>query len=344
MCQSAEENLSRFCYPLPPEIPLSDASVLFVVGPTAVGKSALALHLAQRFDGEIVSADSRQVYRFMDIGTAKPSAQDQARVRHHLIDVLDPDEQFNLAAFLDMAPRAIGDIQGRGKIPIVTGGTGQYVWALLEGWQVPHVPPNNQLRQELAEVAKSEGADALHGRLRDVDQDAASRIEPRNLRRVIRALEIYHTTHLSPSTVRRKARTPYSSLIIGLTTSREELYNRIDRRVEKMLETGLVEEVRELIRRGYPSDLSCMSSMGYKEIALYLAGELTLEKASQRIKYGTHHFARHQYAWFRPGDPRIRWLKISPEVNLQAESMVERVLRRGLGCGKMASTSEEKVQ
>ena len=331
------------CFP-PFQVPPADPPLLAIVGPTAVGKSALAVHLALRFNGEIISADSRQIYRSMDIGTAKPSPEDRQQVRHHLIDILDPRQEFSLAEFLELAHEAIQDVHTNRKLPIVTGGTGQYVWALLEGWQVPHVPPNIQLRQELQETAAREGAGALYQKLCDVDPEIASTIDQRNLRRLIRVLEIYHGTGMPPSTLRQKQQPPYSPLIIGLTMEREALYRTIDRRVDQMVENGLVEEVRSLIDMGCSPSLPCMSSMGYKETFLYLKSELTLEEATRRIKHGTHRFARHQYAWFRPGDPRICWLQASRGVFQTAEGLVHAFLREGSGRGTIASTSEEKPQ
>ncbi len=323
--------------------------LIVILGPTAVGKSNLALRLALAFNGEIVNADSRQVYRLMDIGTAKPSLEDQGQVPHHLIDILNPDQEFSLALFLELAHQAIQDIHRRGKLPIATGGTGQYIWALLEGWQVPHAPPNARLRQELEEKAKQGGTEALYKRLSEIDPETASRVDPRNLRRVIRALEIYHSTGKAPSAVRRKQPPPYHRLIIGLTTTREDLYRRIDRRVDEMLEKGLVAEVHDLLRMGYSSASPCMSSMGYREIALHLRGEFTLEEAARRIKYETHRFARHQYAWFRLSDPRIHWLEVGPDLDLEAEALVkeflnacpERSRRESHECGRIPSTTEE---
>ena len=302
-----------------------------------MGKSSLAVHLAGSFDGEIVNADSRQVYRFMDIGTAKPFLEDRAKVRHHLIDVLDPDQEFSLAMFLELARQSIQDIHNRDKLPIVAGGTGQYIWALLEGWQVPHVPPDPELRQELEEEARQEGAGTLHQRLREIDPETASRTDPRNVRRVIRALEIYYATDAPPSTFRSKKPPPYHPFILGLTADRETLYRSIDHRVEEMLEKGLTGEVADLLRMGYSSELPSMSSMGYKEIALYLRGEFTLEKAAQRIKYETHRFARHQYAWFRLRDPRIHWLQFGHDANFQAGALVGAFL----SCVKIASATGE---
>ena len=309
-----------------------------------MGKSGLALTLARAFNGEIISADSRQVYRFMDVGTAKPSAEDQAKIRHHLIDILDPDKDFSLALFLDMAHEAIQAVHARGKLPIVVGGTGQYVWALVEGWQVPHVPPDQRLRQELEERAKREGPDSLHQTLYEIDAETASKINPCNVRRVIRALETYYATGVAPSTLRRKQAPCYPHLIIGLTTSRENLYSMIDRRVDDMMEAGLVHEVCSLLKMGYSTELPCMSSMRYRETALHLMGELTLEEASQRIKYETHRFARRQYAWFRLKDPRIHWLEVNDNPGPLAEALVKGFLIESLGCGTIAPTTEENAQ
>ena len=309
-----------------------------------MGKSGLALPLARAFNGEIVGADSRQVYRLLDIGTAKPSSEDRAEVRHHLVGILDPEQEFSLALFLSLARKAIQDIHSRDKLPIVVGGTGQYIRALLEGWQVPHVPPNPKLRQELEEQANREGADSLHRTLYEIDAETASKISPNNLRRVIRALETYYGTSIVPSTLRRKQPPPYHPLIIGLTTSRENLYGMIDRRVDEMLEKGLVDEVRSLLDMGYSPELPCMSSMGYKETALHLIGELTLEEASQRTKYETHRFARRQYAWFRLKDPRIHWLEAGDNLRPKAEALVKGFLIEGHGCGTIAPATEENMQ
>ena len=307
-----------------------------------MGKSALALRLAQRFGGEIVNADSRQIFRHMDIGTSKPSPEDRAKVPHHLVDILDPDQESSLALFLGMARKAIGDVRVRGRLPIVVGGSGQYIWAVLEGWRVPRIPPAPRLRRELEARAEGDGVEALHRELRDVDPEAASRIHPRNLRRVIRALEIYQETGVPPSEVRRKDPPTDRHLIIGLTVSRQELYLRIDRRVDNMLKTGLVEEVQGLLRMGYSPKLPSMSSMGYKEIALYLNGELTLAEASERIKYETHRLARRQYAWFRLKDPRIHWLEAGPNAKHEAEGIVAEFLGGDFRCGKITSTTEER--
>ena len=194
-----------------------------IIGPTAVGKSSLALHLAQTFDGEIVNADSRQVYRYMDIGTAKPSLEDRAAIPHHLIDIRDPDEEFSLALFLPLARSAIEDIQRRNRLPIVVGGTGQYIWALLEGWQVPQVAPDRRLRADLEAQARQRGTWVLYRWLQAVDPVAAQRIDPHNTRRVIRALEVHHAGGLQPARVQAKAPDQTRHVIVGLTAPRQEL-------------------------------------------------------------------------------------------------------------------------
>jgi len=279
--------------------------VVVVVGPTGVGKSRLALELAQELGGEIVNADSRQVYRHMDIGTGKPSPRDRALVPHHLLDIVDPDQDFSLALFQPLAYQAIEAVSKRRKLPILVGGTGQYVWGVVEGWQVPRVPPDRAFRQEMEERASREGAGAVHEELRALDPGAASRIDPRNVRRAIRALE------LARAGVRGREKRPplHEFAIIGLTAPRDELYARIDRRVDDMISRGWVEEVRGLLEKGYGLSLPALSSVGYREIACHVKGEFGLPQAIQRIKYATHRFARRQYAWFRLGDSRIRWLQ-----------------------------------
>ena len=312
--------------------------VIAIVGPTSVGKSALALHLARTFGGEIVSADSRQVYRGMDIGTAKPTSQERSQVPHHLVDILGPDEPYSLETFLQLAHQAIRDIHSRGALPLVVGGTGQYLWALLEGWRLPPSRPNGVLRFQLEEEARIKGATSLHNRLKEVDPEAASDIDPRNVRRVIRSLEIYHTTGKVPSELRVKGPSPYQALIIGLTMERKELYQRIDRRLDAMVEMGLIGEIQSLMEAGFSPDLPAMSSIGYKEMALNLSGELTLEEAIRRIKYETHRFVRRQYTWFSLNDTRIRWLEAAPDAHRQAQELVEEFLATSSEYDKIAST------
>lgn len=281
--------------------------LIAIVGPTGVGKTRLAVQLARVCHGEIISADSRQVYRHMDIGTAKPTPEEQAQARHHLIDIINPDEDFSLAAYQRLAGEAIRDIQRRGKLPFLVGGTGQYVWAVLEGWEVPPVPPDTTLRRSLEQRALAGESGALYRELQAIDQAAAAKIDPRNVRRVIRALEVSQRTGQPFSTLTRKSAPPFDTLIIGLTMERKALYRRVDTRVDDMIAGGFVDEVQRLLSMGYPLSLPSMSSIGYREIGLHLQGKLPLAEAVAKIKTGTHRFIRHQHAWFRPDDGRIRW-------------------------------------
>ena len=285
--------------------------LIAVVGPTATGKTALAVALARAIDGEIVGADSRQVYRRLDIGTAKPTPDERALAPHHLLDVVDPDEPFSLAEYLALATVALEDIWARGRQPLLVGGSGQYVWALLEGWTVPRLPPQRELRRSLEERAEREGAEALHRELAHVDPQAAAGIDPRNVRRVIRALEVYQTTGRPISFWQEKAPPSWDTLVLGLACPRDELYRRIDARVDGMMQAGLVDEVQGLLTMGYSRELPSMSGIGYREVCQYLAGELDLSAAAARIKTATHRLARQQATWFRRDDPRIRWLDVS---------------------------------
>ncbi len=282
-----------------------------IVGPTATGKTALAVSLAERLGGEIVNADSRQVYRGMDIGTAKPTASQRARVRHWLLDVDDLEQEFSLARFVELAGQALSDIWSRGRPAFLVGGTGQYVWAVLEGWQVPRVPPDHALRRELEALAERESPQALQRELAAVDPEAASRIDPRNVRRLVRALEVYRVTGRPISAWRERNAPDFDSLIIGLRCERRELYRRIDARVEGMLAAGLLEETRGLLAQGYRPDLPALSGIGYRQVCQHLAGELSLEEAAQRAKTETHRLARMQHTWFRADDARIRWLDVT---------------------------------
>ena len=288
--------------------PISSVPLIAIVGPTAAGKSRLALQLAQRFGGEIVNADSRLVYRHMDVGTGKPSPEELSLIPHHLVNIADPDETFSLALYLDQASQAVQEVHSRGKLPFLVGGTGQYVWALLEGFAAPQVAPNPALRAELEGHAKAEGSEALWERLQAVDPEAATLVDHRNVRRVVRALEVYLETGVPFSQARRREKPPYNSLVLGLTLERKALYDRIDRRVESMVEGGWPQEVARLMEMRYTADLPSMSSLGYREMGEYLGGKLSLEQAVERIKTATHRYARSQYAWFRLKDPRIHWL------------------------------------
>lgn len=287
--------------------------LVVLVGATAVGKTALSLALAEVIGGEIVSADSRQVYRYMDIGTAKPSPEDLRRVPHHLIDILDPDETLGLAEYQASAQTVICDVTRRGQVPIMVGGTGQYVMAVVEGWQIPRVLPDTTLRARLYDEASRLGGAPLHARLAELDPAAAADIDPRNVRRVIRALEVCLTTGQRVSEQRGKVPPPYSVLLIGLVRPRAELYRRIDERIERMVRDGLEQEVRGLVAAGYGFDLPSMSGVGYGQFAPYLRGEANLAQVIQAVKQATRRFVRQQSTWFRADDGRIHWFQADPD-------------------------------
>jgi len=282
-----------------------------IVGPTAVGKSELALHLARTVPSEVVNADSRQVYRYMDIGTSKPTSSQRASVPHHLIDVVNPDDDFNLAMYRQLATEAIEAIQEKGKLPLLVGGSGLYIWSLVEGWGIPQVPPNAELRSKLEARARQEGNYALFAELNRIDSLAATKIHPSNTRRVIRALEIYQVTGQAPSQLWHNEAPSFPVLIIGLTLERSELYRRIGRRVDNMITTGLVSEVMSLLKKGYSLNLPSMSGIGYKQIGQFVQGQLDLAVAIEQTKYETHRLLRHQYAWFHLSDERIHWFDAS---------------------------------
>ncbi len=285
--------------------------VIFVVGPTAVGKTHIAIRLAEDLHGEIVSLDSRQMVCGLDIGTAKPTASQLAAVRHHLVNIIKPNEELTLRDVQALAYRAVDDILSRGLVPIVCGGTGQYVRAVREGWIIPEVPPDASLREALREEAERDGHLALHARLRSVDPIAAGRIDPRNVRRVIRALEVYERTGEPISALQDKARPPYEVLVIGLTRPRPELYARIDRRIDGMIDEGLEDEVRLLVSSGYGFGLPAMSSLGYAEWAGCLDGDLERQEVVQLIRRNTRRLVRQQGTWFRADDPGTSWFDLS---------------------------------
>jgi tRNA dimethylallyltransferase len=279
-----------------------------VIGPTAVGKTKLSIQLSVEFGGEIINADSRQVYRLMDIGTAKPTVDEQRQAPHHLIDIRDPAENYSLGSFISEASALLYEVESKGILPILCGGSGQYVWALLDGWNVPAIPPNEEFRARKELEARLNGGLALHYELSQIDSVRAESIDPRNLRRVIRALEIYHVTGLKPSEIPSKRKVSYSPLIIGLTMDRSDLYGRIDKRVDTMMSDGFLDEVAHLRSVGYILGKGALSSPGYRELGMYLEGLITLEEAVQKTKFQTHRLARKQYAWFKPSDSRIQWL------------------------------------
>ena len=301
-----------------------------IVGPTGAGKSQLALQLAQAFVGEIVSADSRQIYRYMDIGTAKPDPEEISLVPHHLINIVNPGEDFSLAQYQPLAYQAIRNIQKRNKLPFLVGGSGLYVQAVLEGWKMPQVPPDPELRYNLTRIATNAGADELYRELMRVDPVAAQKIDRHNLRRVIRALEVQKKTNTPFSQLQRKEAPPFNTFIIGLTLDRTELYRRIDQRVDEMIRQGLVAEVEKLVKMGYDFKLPAMSSIGYRQIGQFLKGELALESAVKQIKSETHRFVRHQYAWFKLKDERIKWFDVQKQTSAEIETKLTEFLESDL--------------
>ncbi len=286
--------------------------IIAVVGPTAGGKSALALTLAERLDGEIVSCDSMQIYRGMDIGTAKPTPAERAAIPHHLIDIAEPEEPFSAVDYVAAAGEAVTDILSRGKLPILCGGTGLYLDAFLRGESVETPGADPALREELLALATERGAEFLHAQLREVDPESADAIHPNNLRRVIRALELYRTTGVTKTEWDRRSReapSRFRATVLGLSyTNRNILYDRIERRVDQMLTDGLLEETRALAARGvFHHSPTAAAAIGYKELLPYLAGECTLEDAIAELKTATRRYAKRQMTWFL-AKPYIQWI------------------------------------
>ncbi len=292
---------------------MTSNAIIAVIGPTATGKTPVAIALAEHVGGEVINADSRQLYRGMDIGTAKPSAADRERVRHWLLDVADPSETFSLGRYLDLAQEAFADCWSRGVVPVLSGGTGQYVWAVLEGWNVPRVPPDLELRAELERQLERDGPQALLDELAAVDPNYAEHIDTQNTRRLVRALEVYRRSGQTPSDCRTRTPPDAEITIIGLNCPRDVLYERIDRRVDAIVAAGLFDEVRGLIEAGHDCGRSAMSAIGYRQVCEHLAGELDYDEAIARIKTATHRLVRSQHAWFRADDGRIHWFEITAD-------------------------------
>ena len=300
--------------------------LILIVGPTAVGKTELAIQLAERLNGEIVSADSRLFYRGMDIGTAKPSREEQARVPHHLIDIANPDEILSLAVFQQKAHEIIADIHSRNKLPFLVGGTGQYVRAVTEGWTPPEVVPDEALRSELEKQKDQNGIYWLHEKLRELDPTAAEKIDARNFRRTIRALEVIMTTGKKFSEQRGQIDSPYHLITIGLIRPRVELYARVDARIDSMFVNGFLDEVKNLLASGYSPTLPTMSAIGYRECIQVLEGKLTLEEAKQAIRRMTRIFVRRQANWFKESDPNIYWYSVKGGVVAEIEKNIRQLV------------------
>jgi len=291
--------------------------LILIVGPTAVGKTELSIQLTKKLNGEIISADSRLFYRGMDIGTAKPTPTEMDGVTHHLINIVNPDETLSLAIFQEKASNIIHDINTRGKLPFLVGGTGQYIRALTQGWSPPEVLPDEKLRSEFERLKEEKGGDWLYAELKSKDPEAAEKIDPRNIRRTIRALEVIHVTGKKFSEQRVQGELPYHLITIGLNRPREELYQRIDERIDKMFEDGFLDEVKGLLEKGYSPTLPSMSAIGYRECVSVIKGELTIDQAKTEMSRVTRIFVRRQANWFKATDPNIEWFH--PEHNNVSE-------------------------
>lgn len=294
--------------------------LLLIVGATASGKSAFAIELARALDGEIVSADSRYLYRELDIGVAKPTEAELNLAKHHLINVATLIEPWNLGLYKQSATKIIEEIQMRGRLPILAGGTGQYIRSILQNWQVPSHGPVDQLREDLETIGNKMGFDKIHEMLDAIDPEAAAKIDYRNHRRTIRALEVILSTGKKFSDLRDKDKPPYQTLTIGLELPRELLYARIDQRIEDMIGKGLVAEVQHLLELDFGPSLDSMRVIGYNEIVSHLRGEISLDEAIALIKRNTRSYVRRQANWFKPTDPKIYWL------NAQDPMLLEKAL------------------
>jgi tRNA dimethylallyltransferase len=304
------------------------ALLVLIVGPTAVGKTELAIQLAERMSGEVVSVDSRLFYRGMDIGTAKPTLAERSRVPHHLIDIADPDEILSLSVFQREAQLVISDIHARGKLPLLVGGTGQYIRAVTQAWTPPQVKPDSMLRAELEKMRDQRGKEWLYERLNSLDPGAAANIDPRNVRRTIRALEVILTTGRKFSELRGQGESPYHLITIGLNRPRPELYARIDARIEEMFKQSLLDEVKGLLAKGYSPELPTMSAIGYRECVKVIEGTWSIEEAKVAMRRATRSFVRRQANWFKETDPDINWFQAGePGVAEAMESFIEDAIR-----------------
>lgn len=306
--------------------------IVAVVGPTASGKTALGIKIAQHFDGEIVSADSMQVYKGMDIGTARPTKQEQEGIPHHLIDFLDPAESFSVADYVKLAARVIEDIHSRGKLPILVGGTGLYINSLIDNIEFQPEPDNRAVRKALQKQAEQLGNEAMLEMLRQIDPETASRLHPNNIRRIIRALEVYKTTGITMGEYQRLSRqrpSPYNVCMIGIGfKDRKVLYDRINKRVDLMVGAGLIEEARKVLDS--PIGTVAGQAIGYKELKPYLLGEIPLSEALENLKRETRRYAKRQLTWFRR-DKRINWIYADQTENI-AEAAIDIINKTFSGC------------
>lgn len=304
--------------------------LLVLLGPTAVGKTSLSIEIAKKFSCEIISGDSMQVYRGMDIGTAKITPEEMDGVPHHLIDVLEPDEPFSVARFQEWCRELIPEIHGKGKLPFIVGGTGLYIESVCYEFQFTEAGADEEFRAEQQRIADQEGAKVLHAKLAEIDPKSADRLHPNDVRRVIRALEVFHLTGetLSSSLERQNKQSPYDLCFIGLTMDRQMLYNRIEQRIDGMIAAGLIGEVQRLLDRGFSRDLVSMQGLGYKEIAEHLVDGLPLELAVEKLKRDTRRFAKRQLSWFRHMND-ISWVDVGDGRNFSANFEAVRAIIAG---------------
>ncbi|NLK42886.1 MAG: tRNA (adenosine(37)-N6)-dimethylallyltransferase MiaA [Tissierellia bacterium] len=287
-------------------------NLLIIIGPTAIGKTSVSIGLAKKLNGEIISADSMQIYKYMDIGTAKVTPEEMEGIPHYLIDIVYPDEEYTVADYKMNAEELITDINNRNRLPIVVGGTGLYINSLVYDLNFTQVPPNEDIRNRLENLANKFGNEHIHKMLEEVDKESFNRINVMDRKRIIRALEIYEVTGKPMSKQSNNFRKPidkYNLQMIGLNMDREKLYERINLRVEKMIEAGLIEEVSNLLRMGYHKNLVSMQGIGYKEIIRYLEGETSLDESIELIKRGSRNYAKRQLTWFKR-DNRIEWINV----------------------------------
>lgn len=308
---------------------MSEIPLIVVAGPTASGKTALAIDIAQKYKGEIVSADSMQIYKYMDIGTAKPTEEERAQAVHHLIDFVEPDAPYSVAEYTKDAHNVIADIISRGKTPVMCGGTGLYISSVVNDVTFGEVETDYALREELNEIAREKGGEYLIKMLSEFDSVSAQRLHPNNIKRVIRAIEFYKTTGVPISEHQeesKKHKSRYNPLIMCVEWDREVLYDRINRRVDMMMDMGLLDEVKGLRDMGYTRDLNSMQGIGYKEIMDYLDGKCSLDEAVEVIKQGSRRYAKRQMTWFRR-DERARYLKHDNAVN-EARELIDDFIKK----------------
>ena len=294
--------------------------IIVIGGPTATGKTKLSVELAKKYNGEIISADSVQIYKKLDIGSAKPTKEEMSHIPHHMIDILEPIETFSVADFVERAKKYIEDISSRGKLPIIVGGTGLYISSLVNNVSFAEGETDLALREELNKKAEKIGALALHNELKQIDAEAASNIHPNNVKRVIRALEIYYSTGKTMTEHNEMSMlvpSPYDAKMYALTAEREVIYDRINKRVDIMVTDGLFDEVDSLLKSGVTKDMQSMQGIGYKEIVAYFEGEFSKEEAICAVKQNSRRYAKRQLTWFNR-DERYTWLDISQNINIEA--------------------------